>query len=143
MKERNSNLLLTLLGVALVAVGFFLLRGYGAAQGLMAVLPFLAIGLGCGTFGHGMGALLSRKALAADPALQKQLEIDQQDERNQAIANLAKGKAFDKMIFVFGALMVSFALMGVDLVPLLLLVFAYLLVVGYSVYYRVRLEKEM
>ncbi len=91
MKERNSNRLLTLLGIALVAVGFFfLLRGYGAAQGLMSVLPFLAIGLGCGTFGHGMGALLSRKALAADPILQKQLEIDQRDERNQAIANLAK-----------------------------------------------------
>lgn len=143
MKERNSNRLLTLLGIALVAVGFFLLRGYGATQGLMSVLPFLAIGLGCGTFGHGMGALLSRKALAADPILQKQLEIDQRDERNQAIANLAKGKAFDKMIFVFGALMISFALMGVDLAPLLLLVFAYLLVVGYSVYYRIKLEKEM
>ncbi len=39
--------------------------------------------------------------------------------------------------------MISFALMGVDLAPLLLLVFAYLLVVGYSVYYRIKLEKEM
>ena len=143
MKERNSNRLLTLLGIALVAVGFFLLRGYGAAQGLMSVLPFLAIGLGCGTFGHGMGEILSQKAMEGSPDLQKQLEIEQKDERNIAISNSAKGKAFDMMLFVYGALMVSFALMQVDLVVILLFVFCYLLVLGCSIYYRVQLEKEM
>lgn len=39
-----------------------------------------------------------------------------------AIANKAKGKAFDVMTWVFGALMVSFALMGIDMVAVLLLV---------------------
>ena len=39
--------------------------------------------------------------------------------------------------------MVSFALMGVDLVPLLLLVFAYLLVHGVALCYRIKFEKEM
>lgn len=47
------------------------------------------------------------------------------------------------MTFVFGALMVSFALMGVDMIAVLLLVFAYLLVHGYAIYYRFRLEQEM
>ena len=39
--------------------------------------------------------------------------------------------------------MVSFALMGVELTAVLLLVFAYLLVHGVALYYRVKFEKEM
>ena len=40
------------------------------------------------------------------------------------------------MTFVFGALMIAFALMGVDMIAVLLLVFAYLFVQGYAIYYR-------
>ena len=47
------------------------------------------------------------------------------------------------MTYVFGALMVSFALMGVDTVAVLLLVAAYLFVEGYGIYCRVQLEKKM
>ena len=35
------------------------------------------------------------------------LEIAQKDERNVAIANCAKGKAFDMMTFLFGALFIA------------------------------------
>ena len=38
---------------------------------------------------------------------------------------------------------VSFTLMGVDLIPLLLLVFIYLLIQIYAVYYRIKYDKEM
>ena len=55
----------------------------------------------------------------------------------------AKGKAFDMMTYVYGALMVSFALMGVDMSALLLLVFAYLFVHGFGIYYRIKFDKEM
>lgn len=143
MNPYRSNLWKIFAGLLLVALGFFLLGTYSHAQGLLTVLPFLSIGLGCGLFGHGMGDLISRKALATDPALQKRLEIEQRDERNLALADRAKGKAFDSMLFIFGALMVSFALMQVDLAVILLLVFCYLLVVGISIYYRMKLEKEM
>ncbi len=47
------------------------------------------------------------------------------------------------MVFVFGALMLSFALMNIDLVAVLLLVFAYLFVIGSGLYYRVKLDKEL
>lgn len=143
MKERNFDVMKAVAGILLAAIGFVLLRRYADAQGIMAVLPFVCIGVGCGTFGHGMGGILSRKAMERSPDLQKQLEIEQKDERNIAISNSAKGKAFDMMLFVYGALMVSFALMQVDLVVILLFVFCYLLVLGCSIYYRVRLEKEM
>ena len=94
-------------------------------------------------FGHGTGELLAQRALKGDPALQRRMEIEQKDERNMAIADRAKGRAFDLMSFVFGALMVTFALMGVEMAPLLLLVAAYLFVHGYALYWRFRCEKEM
>ena len=131
MKERNYDVVKTVVGILLAAIGFVLLRRYADSQGVMAVLPFVCIGVGCGAFGHGMGGM------------QKQLEIEQKDERNIAISNSAKGKAFDIMLFVYGALMLSFALMQVDLAAILLFVFCYLLVLGCSIYYRVKYEKEM
>ena len=47
------------------------------------------------------------------------------------------------MTFVFGALILSFGLMGVDMIALLLLVFAYLFVHGFAIYYRFKFDKEM
>ena len=90
-----------------------------------------------------MGNIVSKKALKSSPELEKQIEIEQKDERNVAIANRAKAKAYDIMIFVFGALMVSFAIMNVELRVTLMLVFAYLFVAGCGVWYRIKYEKEM
>lgn len=143
MKGRTWNWIKIIGGLLLGIVSLFILRHYDQAEGVMAVLPFVCLGIGCGAFGHGMGDLLSRKALESDPKLARSLAIERQDERNIALANRAKGKAFDIMIYVYGALLVSFGLMGVALAPLLLLVFAYLLVVGCSIYYRVKYDKEM
>ncbi len=123
-------------GALLWIVGFGMMRMGGA-------LPYVCIGLGCGLFGHGVGALASRWALKDSPELRRQIEIDQKDERNAAIAARAKGRAFDMMTFVFGALMVSFALMRVELSAVLLLVFAYLLVHGCALYWRFRYEREI
>lgn len=143
MKGRTWNWIKIIGGLLLGIVSLFILRHYDQAEGVMAVLPFVCLGIGCGAFGHGMGDLLSRKALESDPKLARSLAIERQDERNIALANRAKGKAFDIMIYVYGALLVSFGLMGVALAPLLLLVFAYLLVVGCSIYYRLKYDKEM
>lgn len=87
--------------------------------------------------------MISERAIYGDPELKKKLDIEKNDERNLAIANNAKGKAFDMMTFVFGALMVSFALMGVDMIAVLLLVFAYLFVHGFEIYYRLKFDREM
>lgn len=129
--------LLAALGVLLVLAGLWQVRAGGS------VLGYVCIGLGCGLFGHGTGELVARWSMRNDPALQKEQEVLRRDERNVAIADHAKGRAFDLMTFVFGALMVSFALMEVDLAALLLLVFAYLFVEGYAVYCRCKYEKEM
>ena len=132
-----------IMGIIMLAIGLYLVKTVADPQGLMKALPYVLVGLGCGAFGQGVGTMISKRAISSDPELQKKIDINQNDERNVAIANRAKAKAYDIMVSVFGALMVSFALMGVDMAAVLLLVFSYLVVVGFSVYYRIKFEKEM
>lgn len=134
---KHKSLIPVLAGAALFVLGFFLLR-----QDLAFPLPYVCIGVGCGLFGHGMGEILSRKATEKYPEIQKRIEIEQKDERTVAIANMAKAKAFDAMLFLFGALMLSYGLMQADLAVILLLVAAYLFIVGYYVYFQCKFTKE-
>lgn len=143
MRKKTRDALTVVVGALTLCAGLVLLKQVAEPQGILRALPYLLIGLGCGVFGHGMGEIIGRKAVQRDPEAQRRMEIEKSDERNVAIANRAKAKAYDLMIFVFGALMFSFALMNVDLVVVLLLVFAYLVVVGCGFYYRIRYEKEM
>ena len=139
MNNRKRNYVLIALGVFLFVGGLILTVVYKGAK----VLPYLGVGVGSGLFGHGMGEVLARRTRRTDPERFRQMDIEKNDERNIAVAAMAKGKAFDLMTFVFGALMIAFALMGVKTAPLLLLVSAYLFVHGSVVYYRSRIEKEM
>ena len=143
MKSKITNYATIILGLLLLVVGLSLIKVSNDPQGVIRALPYVCIGIGCGLFGHGMGNVISERAINSDPELKKKLDIEKKDERNVAIANRAKGKAFDMMTFVFGALMLSFALMGIDMVAVLLLVFAYLLVHGFALYYRFKFDKEM
>lgn len=140
--KRSTAICLALLGPALVALGVALIKT-GTMPAALTALPYLCVGVGCGAFGHGAGELLRLRALKSDPQLARQFEIEQKDERNQALSNMAKAKAYDQMVFVFGALQLAFALMQVPLAPLLLLVAAYLFVVFTGVYYRCKFDKQL
>jgi len=143
MKKTTLAYLLTVVGLGLLAAGLYLIKTMEDPQGLLRALPYICVGLGCGIFGHGIGEIILRSAKKNNPAAAKQLEIDQNDERNLAIANRAKAKAYDMMVFVFGALLISLSLMGIDLTVILLLVFAYLLIVVCNSYYRFKYYSEM
>ena len=108
--KKYRNWIVSALGLLLWAVGFWMVKG-----DVRSTLAYVCIGLGCGMFGYGAGELIAGRVLKGAPELQRQMEIDRQDERNVAIADRVKGRAFDLMTFLFGALMVSFALMGVEL----------------------------
>lgn len=136
--KKYRNWIVSALGLLLWAVGFWMVKG-----DVRSTLAYVCIGLGCGMFGYGAGELIAGRVLKGAPELQRQMEIDRKDERNVAIADRAKGRAFDLMTFLFGALMVSFALMGVELAAILLLVAAYLFIHGYALYWRLRYDKEM
>jgi hypothetical protein len=143
MKNSVKDHCLVIIGLILFVAGLIIVKTLSEPQGVMRALPYVCIGIGCGIFGQGMGNIISRKAVKNNPDIYKQIEIGKKDERNITIANRAKAKSYDMMIFVFGALMVSFALMGVEVTALLLLVFAYLFVIFYGIYYRFKYEKEM
>ena len=105
--------------------------------------PYLCIGLGCGVFGQGIGDLITRWSEKGHPELTRKREIEEQDERNIAVRNMAQAKAYRIMIPVFGALFFAFGLMQVELRVILLLVAAYLYICGCSVYYSVKYRREM
>jgi hypothetical protein len=143
MKKTISSYFLTVVGVGLLAAGLYFIKTIEDPQGMLRALPYICVGLGCAIFGHGMGEIIIRHAMKNNPAAAKQLEIDKKDERNLAIANRAKAKAYDMMVFVLGALITAIALMAIDLIVVLLLVFAYLFILGYCTYYRIKYYKEM
>lgn len=143
MKKNGMNYLITVIGILLLGTGLYLVKAITDPEGIMQALPYICVGLGCGIFGHGMGNIINRRVLKNNPNIQKQMEINKNDERNIAIGNSAKAKAYDMMIFVYGALMLSYALMGIDMIAVLLLVFSYLFIVVYGIYYRIKYDKEM
>lgn len=143
MRKPATDYMLVVFGLLLLGSGLFLVKSIADPIGIMAAFPYVCIGIGCGIFGHGMGNIISRKALKNNPQMQKQIEIEKNDERNLAISYKAKAKAYNMMVFVFAALMLSFALMGTDMVTVLLFAFAYLVVIGCEVYYLSRYSKEM
>lgn len=143
MKKPIPSYFLTVVGLVLLAVSVIFIKTIEDPQGLLRALLYIGMGLGCAIFGHGMAELMGGLMLRNHPAAAKQLEIEKKDERNLAIANGAKAKAYDMMIFVFGALIFAIALMGIDLIVVLLLGFTYLFILGYCSYYRLKYYKEM
>lgn len=143
MKPRNWNWLALGTGLLLLAAGLLALKWAPARQGALVALPYVCIGLGCGAFGSGLSGLINRKVLRDNPRLQKQIAIDQNDERNIALSNRAKAKAFDAMLYLFGACLIAFSLMGVPLFATLALVAAYLLTIGLLIFYLNKYHKEM
>ena len=131
------------LGGLLIAAGLWLVRAMPEAAGMLAALPYVCIGVGCGAFGYGVGTAVNAAVMRKDPELAREMEIEARDERNVAIANRAKARALDRMYYIFGALLMALPLMGVDAAAVLLLVAAYLFVVGSMVYYLWRYHKEM
>ena len=142
MSRESRHYVFAGVGVLFFIAGCVLLLMISNPQGIWQVLPYICIGAGCGAFGYGVGEIATDRACAKNPQLCKQMEIEKNDERNIAIANQAKAKAYDAMVPVFGVLMIVFALMNVAMTPILLLVATYLLVVGVNVFYLNKYQKE-
>ncbi len=133
--------IILILGITLLVFGFYILKSSTDQTGIYGVLPYIFIGLGCVLFAQGIGEIISNKALSEEH--KKRIAIEKHDERNLFISNYAKAKAYSFMTYAYGALLISFAIMGMQLRYILLLAFTYLLVVGYEIYSRIKLEKEM
>ena len=113
--KNKKNLICLLGGLVLWLSGFWLVRRSGISWETLRVLPYLMIGIGCGLFGYGVGEMVNRRA---------------------------KAKAYDLMTYMMAALLLTFALMGVAMEVVVVLVLAYLAIEFYALYWRQRLEKE-
>jgi hypothetical protein len=138
----GKGLLLLMVGLLLFTGGIWLVREETNPVETLLALPYILIGLGCGMFGHGVGNIVEVVVKRKYPELRKMDEINAKDERNIMVASRAKSKAFDMMGYVYGALLLAFALMGTSFTVLIPMVVVYLFVNGYSIYWHVRFEKE-
>ncbi|MDX9803176.1 MAG: DUF6442 family protein [Dehalococcoidales bacterium] len=137
------HFILAAIGFFIFAAGLALIKLFPDTDGILKTLPFICIGLGSGIFGGNIGTAINNKAMLKNPQLAKQKEIEQKDERNQAISNKSKARVYDLMIFVFAAIIVAFALMQADIFVILALVAIYLFFIFSNVYYFYKYNQEM
>lgn len=145
MKQIASKkyLLVMITGIVLLVAGLVLLKSFPGAEGVWQVLPYAALGVGAGMLGNGAAGLLQARIFRKDPEAAKRMAIETQDERNVAINNKAKSKAFDLMNMSMAFALIGFSLMGVEWYAILLLLVAYLIPVILQFYYVFKYSKEM
>lgn len=145
--EKNNTVLknsfFVLLGLALVVLGIFGQKQDVSGEKSVEAIYYLLIGLGCGIFGHFTGNIIRYFSIKNNEALRRQIEIEKKDERNIAIAEKSKSKAYDLMIYLFAAMLIMFSLMGADKVQIVIIVAVYLSIQLYGLYWRAIFEKEM
>ena len=130
--------LLLIAGVALVMIGGLGLRG-NALKSVSGV----CIGVGAGVFGMSAAQLIMLRVAKKDPAIERKIRIDEKDERNMAIRDRAKAKAFDAMGAILGITMLIYALINAELTVMLLIVGAYILIYAVQIYYLSKYAKQM
>lgn len=145
--EKNNTVLknsfFVFLGLALVVLGIFGQKRGVSGEKTVEAIYYLLIGLGCGIFGHFTGNIIRYFSIKNNEALRRQIEIEKKDERNIAIAEKSKSKAYDLMIYLFAAMLIMFSLMGADKVQIVIIVAIYLSIQLYGLYWRAIFEKEM
>ena len=130
-------------GLVLLGGGLTLAVLYRESEGIMKTLPFVCLGVGCGIFGGNLGTAVRLHLQKKNSKAEKLAEIEEQDERNIAIRNGAKAKAYDMSFMVIGALLLIFVLLRVETYVLLMLIAAYLFIAGTNIYYICKLNKEI
>ncbi|SDE86721.1 hypothetical protein SAMN04488542_10320 [Fontibacillus panacisegetis] len=145
MKNYKSGkyIVFSVIGLMIFTAGLVLIKSMPDTQDIMRVLPYLCIGIGAGIFGQNLGEVLKNIAVKNNPEVAKQMVVEANDERNLTISNKAKAKAYDLMLMVFSALMLTFALMQVNMYLILAFVAAYLFIVFSQIYYLNKYQKEM
>ena len=134
---------LSIIGFIIFGGGLVLIKLLPEANGILKTLPYLCVGVGAGIFGGNLGTVIKNKTMLKNPQAAKQIEIDQKDERNNAIINKAKARAYDLMIYIYAAIILAFTLMRVDMYVIFTLIAVYLFFVFTYVYYISKYQKEM
>ena len=112
MMKKNKNVIkewfLTFVGIGLVVVGFLLHKYSLRTDKMIVTIPYIFIGVGCGIFGHFMDNLIKYFSTKNHEELERQIQIEKNDERNILIVEKSKAKAYDLMIYLFASLLIIF-----------------------------------
>ena len=130
---------IAILGLAAMIAGFKLAQGGTVSS----PVPYLMLGLGAGAFGRGTGFLLRHYSVKGSAEVEKRIRIEEQDERNQALNNRAKARAFDFAMYIYMAIMLALTIMQINLAVTFVLLAGYLAIYGIYLYYYCRYNKEM
>lgn len=134
-QHRLRNVLLTILGVALIAVGGILRKRAGE-------MWFSSFAMAAGVFVFGKyTAELMKDYIVFSPSLKKQEEIEKNDERNIQVRGMASWKCLTVMqiiLFVVG-LALSFTDWTVGIIVLCLSILQSFLLAGFMSYYQKRM----
>ena len=145
--KKNKNVIkewfLTFVGIGLVVVGFLLHKYSLSTDKVIVTIPYIFIGVGCGIFGHFMDNLIKYFSTKNHKELERQIQIDKNDERNILIAEKSKAKAYDLMIYLFTSILIILSLMGVDKLAIIMIVAIYLSIQIYALYWRSKFESKM
>lgn len=145
--KKNKNILrdwvLTFLGIGLIVVGFLVHKNSVSTDKMIITIPYIFIGVGCGIFGHFMGNVIKCVSTKNHEELEKQIQIDKNDERNILIAEKSKAKAYDLMIYLFAAMLIIFSLMSVEKLVIIIIVAICLSIQVYALYWRSKFENKM
>lgn len=137
MKNNFMYYVMLICGVALFCIGAFVLKGDD-----INAISSIFIGVGAGIFGLSAGEIITINLVKKDPNYKKRIDREANDERNVYIANKAKAKAYSYMIYAFGILTFIYSLMNVDMKVILLLLGAYISVMGVNIFYINKYSKE-
>lgn len=91
-KQKQTPILLTVLGSIMLAAGFILIKTAGELKGFTELLPYLLVAFGCGIFGHSIGGIIEHKAINKYPELAKNIEIKQRMNEISALVINQKRK---------------------------------------------------
>ena len=145
--KKNKNVtkdwFFTFLGIGLVACGFLIHKNSVSTDKMIVTIPYIFIGVGCGIFGNFMGNVIKYFSTKNHEELERQIQIDKNDERNILIAEKSKAKAYDLMIYLFASILIIFSLMGVDKLAIIMMVAIYLSIQIYALYWRSKFERKM
>ncbi|MCI8537450.1 MAG: hypothetical protein HFF18_02150 [Oscillospiraceae bacterium] len=138
-RQMKSSLVQLLFGLVLLAAGVYLMIAQAGSQ------PdgFLLLGVGCGVAGASLSTLIGAVRKRRNPELARQERIGETDERNQMLLWRSKARAFDGMLYIWGGLLLWFALKNLGTQVVLPLTAGYLLIVAICLFSLARFQKEM
>lgn len=136
-------IIFAIIGFIIFGTGLVLIKLLPDVDSIIKTLLYICVGLGSGLIGGNLGMAIKNRGYLKNSQIAKQAEIEEKDERNRTISNMAKAKAYELMLYTYSAILLAFALMGVEMYIVLTLVAVYLFIVSVNAYYLNKYHKEM